>query len=118
MPVVIDHMGYFDVAAGVADPLFQNYLAMLRDGDFWVKTTPIRLVRGEPEAEAIRPFHEAVLNAVPDRALFGSDWPYLSMDANRPDTGHLVDLFDAWTPDDALRQKVFVDNPQRLFQRR
>jgi len=118
MPVVFDHMGYFDVAAGVADPLFQNYLALLRDGDFWVKTTPIRLVRGEPEADAIRPFHEAVLDAVPDRALFGSDWPYLSMDANRPDTGHLVDLFDAWTPDEGLRQKVFVDNPQALFQRR
>lgn len=117
MPVVFDHMGYFDVAAGVQDPLFRSYRALLRDGDFWIKTTPIRLVRGDPTSAAIRPFHEALLEAIPERALFGSDWPYLSLDANRPDTGRLVDLFDDWTGDDVLRQRIFVDNPERFFRR-
>lgn len=118
LPVMIDHMGYFDVAAGIDAPLFRSYLALLRDGDFWIKTTPIRLVRGDPTAEAIRPFHDILLETLPDRAVFGSDWPYLSMDDARPDTGRLVDLFDAWTPDDALRQRIFVDNPDRFFARR
>ena len=52
-----------------------------------------------------------------DRVLFGSDWPYISLDANPPDPGRLVDLFDRWTPDAGLRQKLFVDNPRSLYLR-
>jgi 2-pyrone-4,6-dicarboxylate lactonase len=115
MPVVFDHMGYFDLAAGTGDATFRSYLDLLRSGDFWIKTTPIRLTKTDPTFETVRPFHDLLLEAVPERALFGSDWPYLSLDANRPDTGKLVDLFDAWTPDPALRAKVFVDNPNRLY---
>jgi 2-pyrone-4,6-dicarboxylate lactonase len=31
-----------------------------------------------------------------------------------PDDGHLVDLFDAWTPDPG-HQRILVDTPARLF---
>jgi hypothetical protein len=33
----------------------------------------------------------------------------------RPEVEDLVDLFDEWTGDDGLRQKVFVTNPGALF---
>jgi len=36
-------------------------------------------------------------------------------DNNLPHIGGLVDLFDQWTPDTALRQKIFVTNPNILF---
>jgi len=29
--------------------------------------------------------------------------------------GHLLDLFTAWTPDAAIRQRILVANPQRLY---
>ena len=32
-----------------------------------------------------------------------------------PDDGHLLDLFNASTPDAALRKKILVDNPARLY---
>jgi 2-pyrone-4,6-dicarboxylate lactonase len=32
-----------------------------------------------------------------------------------PDDGHLVDLFNAWTPDPRHRQLILVDTPARLF---
>jgi 2-pyrone-4,6-dicarboxylate lactonase len=115
LPVVFDHMGYFDLAAGPQGETFQAFLSMLGDGDFWVKMTPIRLSKGKPTDPAVRPFHDLLLEHAPDRALFGSDWPYLSMDDARPDTGRLVNLFDVWTPDDDLRRRVFVDNPRRLY---
>jgi predicted TIM-barrel fold metal-dependent hydrolase len=39
------------------------------------------------------------------------------MPADPTRTRQLVDLFDEWTPDEGLRNKVFVHNPQRLFGR-
>jgi predicted TIM-barrel fold metal-dependent hydrolase len=32
-----------------------------------------------------------------------------------PDTGHLLDLFNAWTPDAKLRRKILVENPAKLY---
>ncbi|HKU71539.1 MAG TPA: 2-pyrone-4,6-dicarboxylate hydrolase, partial [Burkholderiales bacterium] len=32
-----------------------------------------------------------------------------------PDTGRLLDLFNAWTPDASVRRKILVENPQRLY---
>ena len=117
LPVIIDHMGYFDPERGVKDGTFQSFLSMLGDGDFWVKHTPIRLTKTDPTYASIRPFHDALLARAPDRILFGSDWPYISLDAQPPNPGGLIDLFDAWTPDDAIRHKVFVDNPTRCYLR-
>lgn len=117
IPIVFDHMGYFEPEKGVADGSFQSFLSMLGDGDFWVKTTPIRLTKTDPTWQSIRPFHDALVQRAPSRLLWGSDWPYLSMDAKPLDPGHLVDLFDDWTRDAGLRQRVFVDNPRRLYER-
>jgi predicted TIM-barrel fold metal-dependent hydrolase len=32
-----------------------------------------------------------------------------------PDAGHLLDLFQAWTPDAATRERILVHNPARLY---
>jgi predicted TIM-barrel fold metal-dependent hydrolase len=32
-----------------------------------------------------------------------------------PDEGHLLDLFMDWTPDEAVRRKILVETPTRLF---
>lgn len=115
IPVVIDHMGYFDATKGAQDATFRSFLSMLPDGDFWTKLTPIRILKTDPTHQTMRPFHEALVETVPDRLLFGSDWPYISLDAAPPTVGDLIDLFDAWTPDEGIRRKVFVDNPRMLF---
>lgn len=117
MPIVFDHMGYFEVGDGVQGSTFRSFLSLLATGDFWAKLSPIRLSKTDATYASVRPFHERVLEAIPDRALFGCDWPYLSMPADSARTRRLVDLFDEWTPDEGLRNKVFVHNPQRLFRR-
>lgn len=117
VPIIIDHMGYFDLERGVKDNTFQSFLSMLGDGDFWVKSTPVRLTKTDPTYASVRPFHDALLSHAPDRVLFGSDWPYISLDAQPPNPGGLIDLFDAWTPDEAIRQRVFVDNPAQCYLR-
>jgi predicted TIM-barrel fold metal-dependent hydrolase len=46
--------------------------------------------------------------------LWGSDWPHVAM-ARIPDTGRLRNLLADWAPDEALRNRILVDNPARLY---
>jgi 2-pyrone-4,6-dicarboxylate lactonase len=115
MPLVIDHLGYFDVSLGVTDPAFQTLLALVKDGTAWVKLTVFRNSKAIPMHEDVRPFHDALVDANPDRLLWGSDWPFLGMTTYRPDNGALLDLMDQWLPDPALREKILVTNPAALY---
>ncbi|MBF9233851.1 amidohydrolase family protein [Microvirga alba] len=117
IPIMFDHLGYAETEKGVGDTTFQSFLEWLPAGDFWVKTTPIRISKAAPDYPEAKPFYEALLKAVPDRIVFGSDWPYLSLDESPPDVGHLIDLLDEWTGDETLRQKIFVDNPLAFYRR-
>jgi predicted TIM-barrel fold metal-dependent hydrolase len=56
-----------------------------------------------------------LIAANPDQLVWGTDWPHPRLDKDMPDTGHLLDLFNAWTPDAALRRKILVENPARLY---
>jgi predicted TIM-barrel fold metal-dependent hydrolase len=115
IPLVLDHMGYFDAGHGVGDPDFQSLLQGLETGRVWVKLTAIRNSKAAPLYPEIRPVHEALLQAAPDRLLWGSDWPYIGYNENPPNVGALIDLLDSWTPDEVLRHKVMVANPAALY---
>lgn len=112
---VLDHMACVKPERGVADPAFQAVLAALREGGVWVKLTLCRVSTQAPGYPDLRPFHDALLAANPDRLLWGSDWPYVRMGAQSPDVGALLDLFHAWVPDEATRRRILVDNPAALY---
>ena len=113
--LVLDHMGRFEVERGVHDSAFRNLLALLAEGRVWVKLTPQRNSKRFPGYEDLRPFHDALARANPERLIWGSDWPYLRMGDATPDAGQLLDLLDAWCGDAALCRKVLADNPARLY---
>lgn len=116
VPLVLDHMAkIFPGARPVSDPAFQVLLGLLREGRIWVKLTIIRGSDQAPGYEDLRPLHDALLAANPKRLVWGTDWPLLNMGERTPDLGKLLDLFDAWTGDDALRQAILVDNPATLY---
>ena len=75
---VIDHLGHMPAALGRDHRGFQDLLALLREGRTWVKlSAPYRLsAHGGPPYDDVRPFAEAVLEAAPDRVVWGSDWPH------------------------------------------
>ena len=60
------------------------------------------------------PFAEALLARVPDRLIWGSDYPHLSFH-DRVGTIALYNLLDQWVPDAAMRKRILVDNPAALF---
>jgi 2-pyrone-4,6-dicarboxylate lactonase len=115
VPLVFDHMGQFDVARGADDDAFLAFVSLVGQGRAWVKLTLCRLVAPDAGHELLKPFHEALTRARPDRILWGSDWPYVRMGARAPDVGVLLDRLVDWTGDGDLTRRILVDNPAGLF---
>lgn len=116
VPWVIDHMGYVPTSEGVNNPGFQTLLSLLRDGNGWVKLSGAFRVstEGAPYRDTI-PFAQALTKARPDRMVWGSDWPHVSIKPPMPKIGELLDLLADWVPDQDQRKRVLVDNPHRLY---
>ncbi len=114
LPVVIDHMGGFDVAAGIDDPGFRCLLALLETGRVWVKLCAYRNLLAATDFEAGLPFHQAMLRANPHRLVWGSDWPHLRV-VPEPDAAQLLATFRRWTADDALVTCILEANPAVLY---
>jgi len=118
VPFVIDHMGRVKSAGGLAQAPFQRLLELMRNPLAWVK-----VCGGERVSSGGKPFHDAVpfaaalIEAAPDRVLWGTDWPHPNIAGDMPNDGALVDLFARFTSDEAVRRKVVVDNPTRLYWR-
>ena len=84
---------------------------------FWSKVScPERLSRdGPPMYDDVVPFARRVVEAFPDRVLWGTDWPHPNMKSHMPDDGQLVDLIPKIAPTAELQRKLLVDNPMRLY---
>lgn len=115
VPVVFDHMGQFDPAAGVQAPAFQAFLALLEHEDVWVKLSLCRVSRQAPAYTEVEPFHRALVARRPERLLWGSDWPFVRMAEASPDVGELLGVFLGWVDDPAVARQILVDNPAHLF---
>ncbi|HXX09173.1 MAG TPA: amidohydrolase family protein [Pseudolabrys sp.] len=117
MPVIIDHMLHIPALRGVNDANFQALLKLVGEGQLHAKVSaPYRLSDQFPDYPDAKPFHDALVRANPERLMWGTDWPHPSIPGNiMPDDGHLLDLFFEWTPDAAVRRRILVETPARLF---
>jgi hypothetical protein len=66
------------------------------------------------ELAAGRVSSRALIEAAPDRILWGTDWPHPNVKW-MPNDGDLMDLFAQMAPEPALQAKILVDNPARLY---
>jgi predicted TIM-barrel fold metal-dependent hydrolase len=114
VPVVIDHMGGFDVRAGVDDPGFRALLSLLETGKVWVKLCAYRNLLNESDWEAGRAFQQAMVAANPERLVWGSDWPHLRV-TPAPDPVQLLDMFMEWAGSDAVVRQVLGANAEQLY---
>jgi 2-pyrone-4,6-dicarboxylate lactonase len=116
VPVIIDHMGRPDASLGVAQKPFQLLLDLIRDDRFWVKVSGSeRITRKGPPYDDAVPFARALMQAIPDRVLWGTDFPHPNIRPPIPDDGALVDLLARIAPTPAEMQALLVDNPTRLY---
>ncbi len=116
VPFVIDHMGRVKAKNGLDQAPFRQLLELMRNPLAWVKICGAERVSsaGAPFRDAL-PFARALVEAAPDRVLWGTDWPHPNVAGDMPNDGDLVDLLAEAVGDEAVRRRVLVDNPARLY---
>lgn len=113
---VFGHLGYMPVERGPTDPGFQSLLRLLGIGRSWVKLTgPYRISASALPYAGVTEMAQALLQAAPERIVWGTDWPHVMLKGVMPNDGDLADLLSTWLPDEQQRQQVLVDNPARLY---
>ncbi|GAB3765292.1 amidohydrolase family protein [Ramlibacter monticola] len=128
VPVVFDHFGGIQAAAGLQQPGFPELVGLVKSGNTYVKISgAYRASTLAPNYDDVVPFAKALIAANPDRIIWGTDWPH--PDSVTPpgrktsdvtpllqiDDGRLLNQLAVWEPDAAVRKRILVDNPARLY---
>jgi predicted TIM-barrel fold metal-dependent hydrolase len=114
VPIVIDHMGGFDASASIDEPGFRSLLSLVESGRAWAKLCAYRNLLAVPDFELGKPFHDALLQANPQRLVWGSDWPHLRV-TPAPDAAQLLAVCKRWTGSEALSGLILNTNPAALY---
>lgn len=116
VPFVIDHMGHMPVELGLSHPAFKTLLALAREGNGWAKLSGAYRISAKPYPyEDVVPIAKALVEAAPERMVWGSDWPHPSFRGAMPVDATLLDLLASWVPDPQTRERILTSNPARLY---
>ena len=127
VPVVFDHFGGAQAELGPQQPGFQDLVALVQSGRAYVKISAAYRVSKRPDYSDVAPLAQALIAANVDRVVWGTDWPHpdaVTPPGKKPtdvtpllkvDDGRVLNLLAVWAPDPAIRKKILVDNPARLY---
>ena len=116
-PIVFDHLAHVPEPAGINDPLFVRVRALIDKGRTWVKLSGAYqdTKLGPPTYADSSAVARAYVKAAPQRMVWGSDWPHPSERDTKPDDAVLFDLLSDWAPDEVVRHRILVENPETLY---
>ena len=126
VPVVFDHFGGAQAALGPMQPGFADLLELVRSGKAYVKISgAYRASKQAPDYADAAPLAQLLIASNAERIVWGTDWPHPNSASGRPvaevtplfqiDDGRLLNQLPLWAPDPAIRKKILVDNPARLY---
>jgi predicted TIM-barrel fold metal-dependent hydrolase len=128
VPLVFDHFGGAQAALGLEQPGFADLVELVRSGKAHVKISgAYRSSKLGPDYADCTPIARALIEANSDRIVWGTDWPHpdsVTPPGKKPsdvtplfqiDDGRLLNQLTVWAPDAAIRKKILVDNPARLY---
>ena len=122
VPVVFDHFGGARPELGVQQPGFADMVELVRSGQAYVKISVSAGPR--PDYSVFMPLAKALIAANADRILWGTNWPHPDSAGgsttrvsplHQVDNGLVLNQLPLWAPDAAIRKKILVDNPARLY---
>lgn len=116
VPVVADHFGHPSHYEGGGGAGLRNLQALMREGRAWVKFSGAYRISRTASAidPAVLPMAHALLQANPQRVLWGSDWPHPGIQAHSNSAIELAQVAFEWIPAQ-FRHMVWVENPARLY---
>jgi predicted TIM-barrel fold metal-dependent hydrolase len=128
VPVVFDHFGGARAELGPEQLGFADLTELVRSGKAYVKISgAYRASKLAPDYPDAAPLARALIAANSDRVVWGTDWPHpdsvtppgkMSTDVTpllQIDDGRLLNQLPVWAPDAAVRKRILVDNPARLY---
>jgi 2-pyrone-4,6-dicarboxylate lactonase len=117
VPISIGHFAYQPATAGVEAPGFQALIELMRGGNTWMKISGANRVSASdlPPYDDVKPMADALIEAAPDRIMWGTDWPHPNKYVVNPNDGDLVDAFGDWVSDETMRRKIMVDTPAAFY---
>ena len=115
--VVIDHYGCVDASLGKNS---EGYMALMRLFSYehvWAKISANYFSSMDfPLHRDVALIAQEMMKIMPERLVWGSDWPHVSAKNMLANDGHLVNLLLDWTASADLLQKILVDNPAHLYE--
>ncbi len=108
------HLGMYLARDGAAQPGFQALIDLVRNGNgrCWIKFTGTYRVSQADGFADVAPMARAMVEAAPNRIIWGSDYPHLSF--AHVSSVMLFNLLADWA-DEKARKAILVDNPAELF---
>jgi D-galactarolactone isomerase len=116
--MVFDHMGQPPLPAGMNHPSHPILLRLLEGGRTWVKLSSpgSNSVLGPPTYADATKMAQSFVKAAPERLVWASDWPHPCSPLDRkPNDAQIFDLMLEWAPNEAMRNRILVDNPATLY---
>jgi predicted TIM-barrel fold metal-dependent hydrolase len=111
--VVFDHLAH---VPSTEDAAWGVVMGLVQQGRAWVKISGAYMnsTIGPPAYPEATRIAQAYVKAAPERLVWGSDWPHPGPKV-KPDDAGLFDLLTVWAPDDAVRHRILVRNPETLY---
>lgn len=115
-PFVLDHLARITPEEGIGSEPFTTLLRLLDTDRCWIKLASLYRLSAEPYPHRdMLPMISRIVEARPDRIIWGSNWPHPICPVPMPNDGDIVDLIPLWLPDEQTRQLALVDNPSILY---
>ncbi|MBX2804638.1 MAG: amidohydrolase family protein [Hyphomicrobiales bacterium] len=115
---VIDHTAKFLEPVSPDSAEFKALLELVDRGNCYVKISAAYETSktGRPDYSDVGALATRLIAHAPERMLWASNWPHVSTTLETyPDDAELLDVLLAWAPDEAVRTRILVDNPVRLY---
>ncbi len=118
VPYVFDHVAHAEPHQHESDREFAELLAVLRNEEHsWINLYSFyqSSVAGPPDYADMIGVVREIIDAAPDRVIWGSNWPHAGIAVPMPNDGDLLDFLLAAAPDENVRNQILADNPAALY---
>ena len=116
-PIVFDHMGRLPLSAPTRHRAFSIICDLAKQGHAWVKLSGSYLNASPELPVAHQAMAHAFIEVIPDRLVWGSDWPHVTEKTHPPTPDQLWTIFQDWCEQDAeLIRLIGEITPAMLYQ--